>query len=495
MSLVGSVRIPLAQRRRLRIRGIYPKDIHVAAGNPGSLLLRVYVGEALAVEQWLVHGGAFTVDADIDPIPGETTAVISLIPGQFLIPFEAGINNDRRELSLWIKSIQVDDQVVVDFAHYDSPYRAHVRSRTAEQGVNLAGHFDSRTGVGESARLALATAQRVSLPCTVHEVCCEPEQAKGATKLAGESLFGVNLIHTNAETVVFARRLLGEDFWAGRYNIGYWHWELEEFPDVWAEAFGHLDEIWAPSRFVCETVAAKSPIPVVRIPHAIEFPVPKGPSRGAWGLPEDRFVFLMMYDLRSFQDRKNPQAVVEAYRRAFASGNDAALVIKTNHAEEHPDDVRELEEAVAGLPGVTLLHRPLSRDGMYELESLCDGFVALHRSEGFGLGFAECMYMAKPVIGTNYSGNVDFMNANNSCPVDYTLVPIRRDSGPYRVGNLWAEPDVDHAAWYMKKLVSEPAYARKIGRAGRETMRTDYSRERIGGLYRRRLDAIARHHA
>jgi len=36
-----------------------------------------------------------------------------------------------------------------------------------------------------------------------------------------------------------------------------------------------------------------------------------------------------------------------------------------------------------------------------------------HRSEGFGLFIAEAMYLGKPVIVTNYSGNTDFTRPDN----------------------------------------------------------------------------------
>jgi glycosyltransferase involved in cell wall biosynthesis len=121
------------------------------------------------------------------------------------------------------------------------------------------------------------------------------------------------------------------------------------------------------------------------------------------------------------------------------------------------------------LPNVTILDRILSRDDVYTLEALCDAFVSLHRSEGFGLGLAESMFLGKPVIGTNWSGNRDFMDAKNSCPVDVSLVPIEEDHGPYRKGQLWAEADIDQAAWYMRRLVNDAGWRHEIGARARQT--------------------------
>src|SRR5207245_6112526 len=47
----------------------------------------------------------------------------------------------------------------------------------------------------------------------------------------------------------------------------------------------------------------------------------------------------------------------------------------------------------------------LSRGQIGALYHLCDCYVSLHRSEGFGLTPAEAMAMGKPVIATGYGGN------------------------------------------------------------------------------------------
>ena len=101
------------------------------------------------------------------------------------------------------------------------------------------------------------------------------------------------------------------------------------------------------------------------------------------------------------------------------------------------------------------------------------------------------MYLGKPVIGTHWSGNVDFMSAANSCPVDYTLIEVDRDRGPYARGQIWADPDVDHAVSYMRRLVDDEAYRRRIGAAARASIRTELSYAAVGERYRRRLQRIA----
>jgi len=94
------------------------------------------------------------------------------------------------------------------------------------------------------------------------------------------------------------------------------------------------------------------------------------------------------------------------------------------------------------------------------LYQMADAYVSLHRSEGFGITIAETMRMGKPVIATDYAGPRDFLNQNNGYPVRYSLVTLERDYGPYQAGNVWADPDLEHAAWLMRYVLDNPQDAR-----------------------------------
>jgi glycosyltransferase involved in cell wall biosynthesis len=127
---------------------------------------------------------------------------------------------------------------------------------------------------------------------------------------------------------------------------------------------------------------------------------------------------------------------------------------------------------------------------VYRLESACDAFVSLHRSEGFGLAVAECMYLGKPVISTDWSATAEFIDATNGCPVRYTLTQLRESHGPYEAGQTWAEPDVAHAAEWMQQLIADPGLVSRIGRAARETIESRFSPAVVGARYRSRLEEL-----
>jgi glycosyltransferase involved in cell wall biosynthesis len=86
--------------------------------------------------------------------------------------------------------------------------------------------------------------------------------------------------------------------------------------------------------------------------------------------------------------------------------------------------LQELQDGRGLAANVTIIDEVYSPDDVLSLMDACDAYVSLHRSEGLGLTMAEAMLMGKPVIATNFSGNVDFMDDSNSLLVDYELVKL-----------------------------------------------------------------------
>nr|WP_245975900.1 glycosyltransferase [Paenibacillus prosopidis] len=198
-----------------------------------------------------------------------------------------------------------------------------------------------------------------------------------------------------------------------------------------------------------------------------------------------------MYDTSSFRERKNPEGAILAFRKAFAPDDTSVgLVIKVNNSALRPKDIQVLGDLSSGYGNIHIIDAVLPRNQVNGLIACTDCFISLHRSEGFGLGLAEAMYLGKPVIGTNWSGNTDFMNNTNSCPVNYRLVQVGENYGPYEAYQTWAEPDLDHAADYMMDLVAVPDWRDTIARAGQNTIRSQFSPTIVGEMIKNRLTRL-----
>ena len=231
-------------------------------------------------------------------------------------------------------------------------------------------------------------------------------------------------------------------------------------------AFSLVNEVWVGSRFTQNAFSAKSPVPVVYIPPPIVSRRSAGFSRSYFNLPAGRFLFLMMCDANSFLERKNPLGVVRAFKQAFASEDaSVALVLKVTGLENLRPELQEIREEISGYQNIYVLNRTMAREEIDSLLACVDCLVSLHRSEGFGLIPAEAMSLGKPVILTNWSGNTDYMTADNCIGIDYKLVRLDKDYGPYKAGQYWAEPDVEQAASWMKRLAREPELGERIGKA------------------------------
>jgi len=212
-------------------------------------------------------------------------------------------------------------------------------------------------------------------------------------------------------------------------------------------------------------------------------------DRGDLGLPEG-FVFLFVFDYHSVFARKNPLGLVEAFGQAFPEGSGASLVLKSINSEHHPGEHGRLIEAAKGHRDIHIIDRYVTAAEKNAMFAGCDCYVSLHRSEGFGNTLAEAMSLGKPVIATGYSGNMEFMTAQNSYPVDYTLAPIGDDAGPYPATGEWAEPDVGHAARLMRHVFENQGEAGERGLRAAEDLRRNHSAEAVGRVMAERIRRV-----
>ena len=359
-----------------------------------------------------------------------------------------------------------------------------------ETGVNLVGYINSESGVGEAARANIRALECSGIHFALNNLTSPSRQGDFTyTNIIQENPYVFNLVHSNADAVTSFLNEKQINYLAGKYNIAFWYWELSNFPSIWFDRFQYFHEIWVASSFCQEAISRVSPIPVVKVPPSIVINSLKQVDRPYFGIEKNAFAFLFIFDLFSYVERKNPFAVIDAFRRAFQGRDDVLLVLKFSNPEWNKEGRQQIAEAIKGL-NVKLIDGYLDKDEVHALMNLSDCYVSLHRSEGFGLPLAEAMYLGKPVIATGYSSNTDFMTVNNSFLVKYDLVKIEKDIGPYKKGNVWAEPDTGHAAELMRLVFENRELARRTGERAAADIRKNLSPEATGRVIKERLQRI-----
>ena len=367
-----------------------------------------------------------------------------------------------------------------------------------KKSIRLVGHPYAPIGMGEHVRCTYRALRSVAMQPTMTDIYKlqtpnHDDRLEFAEALSDKAA-DINVFHINGDEVEQSLAHLGAGNRLGGYNIIYPAWELSRYPKEWAILLDRFDEIWAQSSFTKEALEDACSKPVILLPEPCEVVLSSFLSRRYFGIPEADYTFLFFFDIRSYVTRKNPYAVIHAFRsllkqRPFAKSR---LVLKVNGAEVRPDVFGQLQEELADISHhTTIIHRLMTDNEVKNLVRCCDGFVSLHRTEGFGRGVAEAMALGKPVIATGYSGNMTFMNPEVSCLVKYDLIPLKDGEYPHWERQVWADADVNEAASYMITLIDDPNLGYELGKKAALHMKSHFSYGAIGLSYRGRLEEVA----
>jgi glycosyltransferase involved in cell wall biosynthesis len=372
------------------------------------------------------------------------------------------------------------------------------RSVLDEIPVTLVGHPYAPIGMGEQLRSHVRAGTAVRLHHKVLDIFRyakrnDPAHARLLEPLERKDTpGGIRIFHINGDEVerVIAEFEARGGVFADGYNIVVPAWELPAYPAEWAPHLARFDEVWALSNFIAESLSAANVHSYI-IGQAVEFePGPCLPRRH-FGIRESAFVLLNFLDLSSYAKRKNPDAALalfERIRRDYPF-RDVQLVLKVKDRER---DARQWAAALRSDDQVKVIAAPLDTLGVKSLINACDCFVSLHRSEGFGRGLGEAMALGKLVMGTGWSGNVDFMTPANALFVNYELAKLAPDDYPHWQGQSWAEPKLEHAFDLLRPVLNDPARGRAIAERGQSEVLRSHGNRAVGLRILVRLQRIAR---
>jgi glycosyltransferase involved in cell wall biosynthesis len=272
-----------------------------------------------------------------------------------------------------------------------------------------------------------------------------------------------------------------------KYVVGYCVWEATELPALYRFAIACLQEIWTCSRY-CYDVFAKYHRNVVYIPHIVERSVnfsveDQNKIRRAIRYEEGCIYYLFI--TKSWDKRKNTGTLLRAFANQSRAMPRARLVIKTTPGK--------LPDSILPDPRITYLPADCTDAQINALYEMADVYASAHHSEGWGLTLSDAMIFGKPVIATEYSGNLEFMSQANSILVKSVEAPIRPEDCflLFHSGMRWAYPepeDLERNLLLVYDTIHSDAIAAKVKLASEDTAR--FSKATVGAILHKRLHEL-----
>lgn len=354
-------------------------------------------------------------------------------------------------------------------------------------GLNIVGYTEAPSGLGEAVRLNIQAAEKHNIPLNIINY----EKVKYKTSYEYSFKYTVNLVQISLNDLDRFFSVIEPDFFIDKYSILFLIWESEYIPLNLKKNVNLFNELWTASTYCKELFQKVYSGPIITVPHPVE--VNLKPIQNQKPFPffnKSEFNFLFIFSYHSSIERKNPFFLIEAFSKAFDGYDNVVLVIKTSGAEKFKQPERNLQQFASSKNNIKIINMDMDKNSINHLINDSDCYVSLHHSEGFGLTLAEAMYLGKPTLATNYSGNTEFMNENNSFLVDYELGFIVNPDINFSSKTIWANPLIHDAINKLKEVYENKPLRNQKATNAKLFVKEKLSFDSVGLIMRDRLNYI-----
>lgn len=345
--------------------------------------------------------------------------------------------------------------------------------KTRDDSVNIVVPFNEGTGIGRFGQIIEAMIIDSGRKVNKLQFGTENPIVRSSSSISRTTVAVLSPGH-----LPFAEFLLPRSFVNCDYRSALIFWDVDKMPNRFNLGFRLLDELWAPSTYVANTLKNHTDLPVQTIS------IPISPlTGGSMGLIRNRlnikddFLFAYQFDFGSSVQRKNPWAAVKSYVSAFPVDNSGAhLLLKSSRADTTSPEWKLLENLCAGRKDISLINEFWDDNTVASLYLDIDCYLSTHRSEGYGLTLAHALAAGKYVIATNFGGVTDFLPSNYCGLIPFDLVPVG-ENRIYPSNAYWAEPNVEEAGFQIRSAFENAGETRRRGMVAGEIVRTQFSLE------------------
>ena len=346
-------------------------------------------------------------------------------------------------------------------------------------GVNIIGLKNSISGVGEDSRMLSLSLKSQGIANAVFDY-------RGKETL--DSVFNISIFCLTAFQFLQSAASLAYPLFKNAYRIGYFPWELPDWPKELKPALEMCDEIWCATSYIAASISNVTKKKVSVMPMAVTVPEEfLSVDQLEMRAESETVRYFFLFDFISGAFRKDVRSCVQAFKLAFKNNENVELKIKTLNFNAESEDGKLFLAEIAGDHRITYFDGKMSRQELTTMMQQSDVFLSLHRAEGFGRGLAEALLMGKQLVCTNFSGNVDFCRPEFSELVDYTLVPVDSKEYVFSKGQVWAQVNLEDAVAKIRKCYERANAGDRINVAGHKFVSSNLCPSAVGQKYACRL--------
>jgi len=204
------------------------------------------------------------------------------------------------------------------------------------------------------------------------------------------------------------------------------------------------------------------------------------------------------------EDRKNVGLLIKAFYETFKNKmKKPALILKASMGGTSYLDREEMLKRIAtirksvnsnNVPNVYLLHGEFSDEEMNQLYNhpKVKSMVSLTKGEGYGRPLLEFSLTKKPILTTNWSGHIDFLDPEFTTLMSGELKEIHKSaSNDWLIKEAkWFNVEHGEVGFYLKDIFEHYKKYIPLGRKQAHKSRTQFSFEKMKELLGSRLEEL-----